>query len=194
MTRGVLAAGIAALLLAGAIWMVVGPGGRERAGEENAGSAAAYREPEILLNGVEVREIRKNGRNDRVVARRAVYRVLSRNLSAEQVVFKTGDGADTVVVEAPRVFWNMREGRLDLPGGGTARNGSGWEADVPEARIDLPGQVLTADRASLSFPGVRVAGNRLVWEWRSGTVELSSPESRVLPDPLRRGTGKGGEP
>jgi len=194
MTRGVLAAGTAALLLAGAVWMVTGAGTRARTGEETAGSAVVYREPEILLNGVEVREIRKNGRNDRVVARRAVYRVLSRNLSAEQVVFEAGGGADTVVVEAPRVFWSMREGRIDLPGGGTARNGSGWKADVPEARIDLPEQVLTADRASLSFPGVRVAGNRLVWGWRSGIVELSSPESRVLPEPLRRETGKGGGP
>jgi len=194
MTRRVLAAGIAVLLLAGAVWVVVGSGARGRTGEENAGSAAAAREPEILLGNVEVRETRKNGRNDRVVARRAVYRVLSGNLSAENVVFRTGDGSGTVVVEAPRVFWNMREGRLDLPGGGAARSGSGWEAEVPEARIDLSKQVLTADRASLSLPGVRVAGTRLVWEWKSGTVELSSPESRVLPDPLRRGSGKGGTP
>ncbi len=194
MIRGILAAGVAALLLAGAYWVALDAASRARSAAEAGESAAGYREPEILLDRVEIREIRKDGRNNRILARRAAYRVLSRDLSAEQVVFAAGEGAGAVEVEAPQLFWDMREERLELPGGGTARNESGWRAEVPRARVDLTRQVLTADRAALSFPGVRVAGNRLVWEWKTGTVELSSPESRVLPESVRGGSGIGRQP
>jgi len=194
MTRGVLLGGVVALLLAGACWISLQASTRTREATDTGRSAAGYREPEILLRGVEVREIRKDGRTDRVLARQASYRVLSRNLSAEQVTFAMEGGNGKVVVEAPQVSWNMQEGRLDLPKGGTARNGSGWSAQVPDARIDLLGQVLTANRATLSLPGIRVAGSGLVWRWKDGTVELASPESRLLPGLLRREAGKGEAP
>lgn len=192
MTRGVLLGGLAALLLAGAYWISLQSAVRARDATGNGRNAEVYREPEILLSGVEVREIRKGGRIDRVLARQASYRVVSQSLFAEQVTFAMEDGGGKIMVEAPQVSWNMREGRLDLPEGGTARNGSGWSAQVPDARIDLPGQVLRANRATLSIPGIRVDGSGLVWRWKEGTVELASPESRVHPDPLRRGTGKMG--
>lgn len=189
MTRGFLAGGVALLLLAGVCWMALQGATRPRGTTDAAGTDAGYREPEILLHGVEVREIRKDGRADRVVARQASYRVLSRHLFAEQVTF-AADGNGKVVVEAPEVSWNMQEGWLDLPKGGTARNGTGWSAQLPDARVDLQGQVLTATRATLSFPGIHVAGIGLAWRWKEGTVQLDSPESRVLPGSLRRGTGR----
>lgn len=191
MTRGILLGGVAVLLLAGAYWLALETATRAREATDNGGRAAGYREPEILLHGVEVREVRKGGRTDRVLARQASIAVRSRDLSAEQVTFVTENGNGKIVVEAPRVSWDMREGRLDLPEGGTVRNGSGWSAEAPDARIDLPGRVLTANRATFSIPGIRVAGRGLVWRWGDGIVELASPESRVLPGPFRRGTGKG---
>lgn len=194
MTRGVLLGGVAALLLAGAYWMALQAATRTREAADPGRSAAGYREPEILLSGVEIREIRKGGRTDLVLARQALYRVLSKNLFAEQVTFAMEDGNGKVVVEAPQLSWDMQEGRFELPKGGTARNGSGWSAQLPDARIDLPGQVLTANRATLSIPGIRVDGSGLVWRWKDGTLELASPESRVLPGPLRLGTGKGRGP
>lgn len=192
MTRTVLAAGVAALLLVGIYRIALDRATRVRTGERGGESAAAYPEPEILLRGVTVRQVRADDRSDRFVARRAVYRVLSKDLSAEEVVFTAGTGAGAVRVEAPKVRWDMREERLDLPEGGTARNGAGWAAEMPDARIDLADRVLRASRAAFFFPGVRVAGTGLVWEWKQGTVALSSPESRLLPAPLRRGIRNGG--
>jgi len=194
MTRRVLLGGVAVLLLAGICGMALQGATRTREATGTGGNAAGYREPEILLNGVEVREIRKGGRTDRAIARKASYRVLSRDLFAEQVTFLTEGGNGKIVVEAPEVYWNMQEERLDLPKGGTARNGSGWIVQLPEAWIDLPGQVLTANRATLSLPGIQVAGSGLAWRWKDGTVELAFPESRVIPGSLRQGAGKGRVP
>lgn len=187
-----LAGGVAVLLLAGFYRIALDTATRVRTGGRSADSAMAYPEPEILLRQVEIREVRTAGRSDRFAARRATYRVLSKDLSAEEVVFTSGTGSVAVRVEAPQVRWDMREERIDLPEGGTARNGSGWTAEVPDARIDLSGQVLTASRAALFFPGVRVAGTGLVWEWEEGTVALASPDSRLLPASLRRGSRDGG--
>jgi hypothetical protein len=189
MNRGILLGGVVLLLLAGAYWMALRTAIRARVAVDTGGSAVGFREPEILLNGVEVREIRKGGRSDRILARQATYKVLTKDLSAERVTFETKNGQGTVVVEAPQASWHMQEERLDLPQGGTARNGSGWNAEVPDARIDLREQVLTANRATLVLPGIRIAGSGLVWRWKDGTMELSSPDSRVLPGPLRRETG-----
>lgn len=194
MTRGIVLGIVAVLLLAGTYWVALQAAVRTKEASDNGDIAAEFREPEILLSGVNVREIRNDGRTDRVLARRASYRLLSGNLLAEQVQFTVEDGNGSVEVEAPRMFWDMQAGRVDLPQGGSARNGSGWSARLPDARIDLPGRMLTATRATLTLPGIRVDGSELVWRWKNGTVELASPQSRLLPDPLRRGIGEGREP
>lgn len=194
MTRRILLGGIAVLLLSGACWMALQAATRTQDAADVGGRAAGYREPEILLHRVEIREIRKGGASGRVLASRASYRVLSRSLLAEQVTFTTESGNGRVHVEAPRLSWDLQEGRLELPEGGTARNGSGWNIEVPDARIDLPERMLTANRATFSMPGIQVAGGGLTWRWKEGTVELISPESRVLPGPLRSGAGRGRMP
>lgn len=194
MTRGILLGSVAALLLAGVYWMALQTATRARIAADAGEASVGYREPEILLRGVEVREIRTGGRTGRVLARQASYGVLSRRLAAEGVTLTAEDGDRKVVVEAPRASWEMAEARLDLPDGGTARNGSGWSAEVPGARIDLQGQVLTASRATLSLPGIRVTGSGLVWRWEEGTVELASPESRVVSGMLRGSPRKGSAP
>lgn len=194
MTRWILLGGVAAVLLAGGGWMTLQAVSRTQEVADHPEGAAGFREPEILLHGVEIREIRQGGQVDKVLASRALYRVLSRSLFAERITFMTENDHGRVLVEAPRLSWNLTEGRIDLPEGGTARNGSGWSVEVPDARIDLPGRALTANRAVFSIPGVRVAGGGLIWRWKDGTVELSSPESRVLPEPLRREAGREGTP
>jgi hypothetical protein len=147
-------------------------------------AAEELREPEIVLRDVEVREIREDGRSYRLSSDNATYSVLSKRLSAEKVTVTLREGRERTVVHAPRARWSMEEGRMDLPEGGSAENGAGWTAAVPEARIDLRAQVMTAPRASLSIPGVRVAGTNLVWRWQEGTVEIDAPKSRVSPERL----------
>lgn len=145
-------------------------------------AAGEPREPEIVLRDVEVREIREDGRSYRLSSDNASYSVLSKRLYAETVTLTLREGPERTVVHAPRARWSMEEGRMDLPEGGSAENGAGWTAAVPEARIDLRGQVMTAPSASLSVPGVRVAGTNLVWRWQEGKVEIDAPKSQVLPD------------
>ena len=52
MIRGILAAGVAALLLAGAYWVALDAASRARSAAGAGESAAGYREPEIRNNFV----------------------------------------------------------------------------------------------------------------------------------------------
>lgn len=157
-------------------------------------AAEDLREPEIVLRDVEVRETRDDGRSYRLSSDNASYSVLSKKLSAEKVSLTLREGRGRTVVHAPRARWSMEEGTMDLSEGGSAENDAGWTAEVPEARIDLRAQVMTASSASLSIPGVWVAGTNLVWRWQEGKVELDAPKSRVLPERIGAAGPPGGEP
>ena len=184
MIRGIVLAAAALALFSGAYLLSLQAAKSQQTFGGNGSGAARYREPEILLGGVEVREIRADGRSQRFSAESASYAVLSKRFSAEQVTLTLQEEGDKVVVRAPRGEWDMERGTVDLPEGGTAESGGGWTASVPEARVELGERRLTAGKAILSIPGVRVTGSGLVWRWEEGTVELSAPESLVLPDRL----------
>lgn len=187
MIRGIALAALALALFSVAYLLSLQAGSNEQPFGGNGTAAAQYREPKILLGGVEVRELRADGRSHRFSAESASYAVLSKRFSAQRVTMTLQEKGGKVVVRAPRGEWNMERGTVDLPEGGSAENGAGWTASVPDARVELGERRLTAGKASLSIPGVRVTGSSLVWRWEEGTVELSAPESLVLPD--RLGTG-----
>lgn len=184
MIRGIVLAAAALALFSVAYLLSLQAAKSERPFGENGTAAVQYREPKILLEGVEVRELRADGRSHRFSAESASYAVLSKRFSAHRVTMTLQEKGDKVVVRAPRGEWDMERGSVDLPEGGSAENGAGWTASVPDARVEFGERRLTAGKASFSIPGVRVTGSGLVWRWEDGTVELSAPESLVLPDRL----------
>lgn len=182
MIRGLAIAAAVAACLAG-LYLMAMSAAKSTILLANSGPAAGEpREPEIVLRGVEVMEIREDGRSYRLSSDNATYSVLSKRLSAETVILTLPEALERTVVRAARARWSMEEGTMDLPEGGSAENDAGWTAAVPEARIDLRAQVMTAPSANLSMPGVRVAGTNLVWRWQEGKMEIDAPKSRVVPE------------
>ena len=153
-------------------------------GESGSGGAAGESPsgPEIVLHNVEMREIRGGEAPYRVISERATYRVLSETVSATGVTLLLQGRRGETVVRAPEARWDMRTGWIVLPSGGSAEDRAGWSASVDSARLSLVERVMTATgKATLSGPGLAVAGDNLVWRWREGKVELDRPKTRVLP-------------
>jgi hypothetical protein len=146
-------------------------------------SAAGSRsEPEVILQGVEMREIRKEGAPYKVFSEQATYSILSSRFSGSGVTLELSGNTGEMVVRAPIASWDMRTGRVFLPEGGTAENRTGWSAAVASANLSLPERMLTsAGKARLSGPGLSVVGDNLVWNWREGTVALELPKTRLSP-------------
>ena len=77
MIRGIVLAAAALALFSGAYLLSLQAAKSQQTFGGNGSGAARYREPEILLGGVEVREISADGRSHRFSAESASYAVLS---------------------------------------------------------------------------------------------------------------------
>jgi hypothetical protein len=154
-------------------------------------SAAGSRpEPEVILQGVEMREIRKEGAPYKASSEYATYSILSSRFSGTGVTLELSGNGEEMVVRAPTASWDMRTGRIFLPEGGSAENRTGWSAAVASAYLSLPERMLSsAGKARLSGPGLSVVGDNLVWSWREGTVALELPKTLLSPSRAFRKKG-----
>lgn len=179
--RKILFLGAPFTILAGVALILVAVASRETGPRDGGGKAADRPEgPEIVLSGVEMREIGKEGTQYRLAAGRVSYLVRSRVLSAGASTLYLPGASGGTVVRAPKAAWEMGPGRITLAEGGTAENGAGWSAAVPEADLSLPRRVMTAaGPARLSGPGLSVTGDNLVWRWREGKLALSNTNTLV---------------
>jgi len=151
-------------------------------GPHDAGGTAVERPdgPELILRDVEVREIRKEGPQYRLTSDRVSYLLHARKLSAANVTFFLPGTSSGIVVRAPKASWDMEAGRILLDEGGAAENAAGWSAVVAAASLSLPTREMSAaGNVSLSGPGLRVAGDNLVWRWQEGKLALSNTRTRV---------------
>lgn len=173
--------GALAAVLGAAVFLLVVREAREPGdGEAGRTRADAPAGPELLLLGVEVREIPKEGPQHRMLSDRASYEVLARRISADNVTLYLPGSPGEMVVRSPKASWDMNAGRILLPEGGDAGNGAGWSAAVSAASFSLKDRVMTAEGiARLSGPGIRVSGDNLVWGWREGKLSLSNATTRV---------------
>lgn len=137
--------------------------------------------PQIVLRGVVMVEARRERQVYRLVSDNASYSVWSGQATASDVTLVLNEREGEIVVTAPEAFWDMKEDRIDLAMGASAANGAGWTAVSPRASVDLKSEVITAEEASLSGPGLTVVGDRLRWRWQEGKVELDSPRSSIHP-------------
>jgi hypothetical protein len=154
-----------------------GPGPQGTWGPSNAGAPA---EPEVILRNVEMREIRDEGTQYRLFSDQATYLLLAGKFSATGVILELPSGVGEVVVRAPKASWDMQNGQIFLPEGGSAENDTGWSAAIAAANLSLPERILTATgKARLSGPGLSVVGDNLVWHWKEGKVSLEMPKTRL---------------
>lgn len=164
-----------------------GPGPQGPVGISAAGSRS---EPEVILQGVEMREIRKEGAPYKVFSEQATYSLLSSRFSGTGVIFEHSGNAGEMVVRAPIASWDMQTGQIFLPEGGSAENRTGWSAAVVSANLSLPERMLTsAGKAMLTGPGLSVVGDNLVWSWKEGTVALELPKTHLSPSRVFRRRG-----
>ena len=141
--------------------------------------AGAPSEPEVILRNVEMREIRNEGTQYRLFSDQATYLLLAGRFSATGVILELPGGVGEVVVRAPKASWDLQNGQIFLPEGGSAENDTGWAAAIAAANLSLPERILTATgKARLSGPGLSVVGDNLVWHWREGKVSLEMPKTR----------------
>lgn len=137
--------------------------------------------PQIILRGVVMVEARRGRQVYRLVSDNASYSVRSGRAIASDVTLVLEEREGDVVVTAPEASWNMKEERIELAMGASAASRTGWKAVSPRASVDLKSEVITAEEASLSGPGLTVVGNKLRWHWQDGKVMLDSPRSSILP-------------
>jgi len=164
-----------------------GPGPQGPFGISAAGSRS---EPEVILQGVEMREIRKEGAPYKVSSEQATYSLLSSRFSGTGMTLELSGNAGEMVVRAPIASWDMQTGQVFLPEGGSAENRTGWTAAVASANLSLPERMLTSTgKAMLSGPGLSMVGDNLVWSWREGTVALKLPKTRLEPSRAFRRRG-----
>lgn len=177
--RPVIAVVVLALAALGILAAVHGGGrrGASRVASLKGGEAGAN----MVLHGVDFREIRPGGETIHLRSGRASYAILRRDLVAEDVTVRLLEPSGEIVVKAPLASWSMDAGIVRLPQGGRAEGAGGWSASVPEARLDLSARAMTAGGASLSGPGVAVEGRGFVWRWNDGTMTMDSARARVLP-------------
>jgi hypothetical protein len=153
-----------------------------RRGGRDLSAAEPAAEPEVVFQGMEMREIRGEGTQYRLFSDRATYRFLTGKVSAVGVILEIPGAAGTVTVLAPKASWDTRTGQVLLPEGGSAENGAGWSAAVAQARLSLPDRQMTASgEARFSGPGLSVAGSGLEWNWREGKAALRQPKTRLEP-------------
>jgi hypothetical protein len=145
------------------------------------GGTAEISGPKVVLHGVEMIEVHREGPVYRLRSDDASYSVMSARVVASGVTLTLSEREGDIVVTAPVASWNMNEGRVDLDEGASARNDTGWAASAPRAIIDLRSEVITAEAASLAAPGVTITGSNLRWRWREGTMALDSSRSRIIP-------------
>jgi hypothetical protein len=153
------------------------PGPKGPMGTADSGSPA---EPEVILRNVVMREVRKEGAHYRLSSERATYLLLAGRVSATGVTLGLPGTEGELIVRAPKASWNLQNGQIVLPEGGSAENGAGWSAALAFANLSLPDRILTATgKARLSGPGLSVTGDNLVWRWREGKVALELPKTRI---------------
>lgn len=181
---------VAVAALAGAYLLALDLASGTRLVAENRAEEAGAG-PQVVLRGVEVIETRRGGKVYRLVSDEALYAVLASRVTASVVTLALAERNGGIVVTAPVLAWNMEDGRIDLVQGASARNGGGWTASAPGARIDLKSREITAEEAVLSGPGVTVAGRNLRWRWHDGSMDLDFPRSTVLPGKVRSPERKG---
>jgi hypothetical protein len=180
MTRKLLSWLAAAALLAGVCLLLLDLSTGTSSSTKESG-AAGDSGLQIVLRGVVLVEARRERQVYRVVSDNASYSVWSGQATASNVTLVLKEREGDVTVTAPVASWDMKEDRIDLAMGASAANGAGWTAISPKARVDLKSEVITAEEASLSGPGLAVVGNNLRWRWKEGKVELDSPRSNIHP-------------
>ena len=141
--------------------------------------------PQIVLRGVAMVEMRREGQVYRLFSDNASYSVRSGYALASNVTLVLKERGGDVVVTAPEATWDMNEGWIDLAKGASAKDRAGWSAVSPSASINLNTEVITAADAHFEGPGLTVSGSNLRWRWQDGTVALESPRSRILPGRVR---------
>ncbi len=151
-------------------------------GSSGISTADSRSEPKVILQDVEMQEIRKEGAPYKLSSEQATYSLLSSRFTGTGVTLVLSGNAGEMVVRAPIASWDMKSGRIFLPEGGSAENRTGWSAAVAAANLSLPERMLTsAGKAIVSGPGLSVVGDNLVWNWREGTVSLAAPKTRLEP-------------
>jgi hypothetical protein len=183
---GRLLSGVAVVLLFAGAYLIALNVAREARlnapGNSQGGDAVG---PQIILRGVEMVEMRREGQVYRLVSDNASYSIRSGYAFASNVTLLLKEREGDVVVTAPEASWDMNEGRIDLGKGASAKDGLGWTAVSPRAGVDLNAEVITAEDARVEGPGLSVEGSNLRWRWQDGTVVLDSPKSRILPGKVR---------
>ncbi len=143
--------------------------------------------PALVLRGVEVREIPPKGPQIRLFSEEATYRIPARKVTGTGVSLALPSRGGDVIVRAKTAKWDMDAGVVRLPDGGVAENAEGWSATLPAAEVFLLRRLLTASgRATLSGPGLSVAGDNLAWRWQEGTLTLAMPKTRFEPARIPR--------
>ena len=181
-----LLSGVAVVLLfAGAYLVALNVAREARRTAPGDSKAADAVGPQIVLRGVEMVEMRREGQVYRLVSDEAFYSVRSGYAHASNVTLVLKEGKGDVVVTAPEASWDMNEGWIEFAKGASAKDGMGWTAVSPSAGVDLNAEVITAEDARFEGPGLTVTGTNLRWRWQDGTMALDSPRSRILPGRVR---------
>jgi hypothetical protein len=168
-------------VLAGVYLMALGLARSLRLSPGGDGGTADIGGPKVVLHGVEMIEVHREGPVYRLRSDDASYSVRAASVVASGVTLTLKEREGDIVVTAPAASWNMNEGRVDLDEGASVRNDTGWTASAPRVIIDLRSEVIAAKEASLAAPGVTITGSNLRWRWREGTVALDSSRSRIIP-------------
>jgi hypothetical protein len=177
-----LVAGLCVLLLLPKLAPVL-PGGAARDGGGDGGL-------QIALRGVDLRDGREGGPTCRLLADDAIYSTRGKTVSAGGVTLFLPGRRGEAVVRAPRASWDLAAERIALPEGCAAEAPGGWSAAVSAGRIDLKGKVFEGEgKATIGGPGLAVTGERLVWNWKEGTLALEKPVSRIAAGAAARRKG-----
>lgn len=191
MTKKLLIAAGVAALLAGGYLAALDTAKTVSLFSDREASARGAMGPQIVLQGVEMLEIRGEEAMYRLDSDTASYSVADGRISASGVTLTFRERSGDIVVRASAAAWRMEAGRIDLDEVVSVANKTGWTASAPSATVDLRSQVIVAQEAKLSAPGLTVAGNNLQWRWSEGRMTLDSPKSSVLPrlvsPPVRQG-------
>lgn len=181
--RGAFIAAVCAALGGIGVLAAISMEGGGQLGGLGSPGAGPPSEPEVLLHGVEMREIRKGDAPYRISSDQATYRLLSGKVAASSVTLEiSGSAGEEVIVRAPKASWDMPAGQVLLPEGASAENGAGWSASVASASLSLAERVLTAPgTARLQGPGLSVVGDNLIWNVREGSVALRQPKTVLEP-------------
>ncbi len=169
---------VSVLLLSSALSVGCSGSSSRNPGSTGAGES----DPELVMSGMVMTEVRPSGVRYRLDADRATYALAGKTVTASGITFALREQAGEVRVTAPAVTWDVEAQSAAFPGGCEAGYPGGYSARVQVAGLDLRDRVFSAfGPATFSGPGFTVDGADLVWRWREGKADLKQPKSVIAP-------------